>query len=71
MTAPAASVLLVQPINAWDQLRRLRGPVDNAAECLGHRYGASSSSILQIRTVIDDFILPKRDLLRDKERPKP
>jgi hypothetical protein len=39
----AASGLQVKPICAWGRLRRLRGLVDNAAECLGHRHGPPSS----------------------------
>ena len=53
--------------NPRRRVKALDGFVDNAAGRLGHRHG--SCSIRRTRTVIVGFILPERDLLRDKEKP--
>src|SRR4029078_2451883 len=43
VAAYAATGLQVGPIDARGQRHRLHGLLDNAAECLGHRHGPSSS----------------------------
>jgi hypothetical protein len=58
----------VEPVGARRQLGRLHGFVANAAGRLGHGHGYSSSLDRMTRTVVDGFILPERDLLRDKEK---